>query len=61
MIQATMHSHMEFKNTFRVSFKEQGSKERTTKDIVLKNVHSVFTAKKVLWDAGIVVASIERL
>lgn len=51
-----------FQNTFRVTFKEQGSKERATKDIVLKNVHSVFTAKKVLWEEkGMWASSIERL
>jgi hypothetical protein len=51
-----------FENTFRISFRQQGRKERTTLDIVLQNICSVHTAKEFLWEEkGIMVTSIERL
>ena len=50
-----------FQNTFRVTFKQQGMKERTTLDIVLQNIFSVHTAKEVLADKGIHASAIKRL
>lgn len=51
-----------FESTFRVTFKQQGSKERTTLDIVLQNIFSVHTAKEFLWEQkGIHATSIQRL
>lgn len=53
---------MEFQNTFRVTFKQQGSKERTTLDIVLQNIFSVHMVKEFLWnEKGIHATSIKRL
>lgn len=51
-----------FENTFRITFKQQGRKERTTLDIVLQNIFSVHTAKEFLWEKkGIHATSIKRL
>jgi hypothetical protein len=51
-----------FQNTFRVTFKQQGMKERTTLDIVLQNIFSVHTAKEFLWEQkGIHASAIKRL
>lgn len=53
---------MRIENTFRVSFKQQGRKHRTTLDIVLQNIFSVQKAKEFLWEEKKIHAtSIERL